>query len=683
MSTNIQSIQNFIFSPTVPTLAVGTNTLQSASTAFVTSAILPQLLTGYVLPTSSPGVLATTNNVLSAFQSLQYQINGLAAPTFQTVTTASAGSTTANASTTNAITIGGILTASSTASFNGLATFNNGISSRSVSVYGGGAISVAAGGSVTSPYMALTPSSVPTGANGLFYYDSTSNLFQFYQNGAYVGLSATPFNGIKNQTTVQTGASFNIDGAGILGGSLTISGGQPTLYLTASGVNVASYFTTAGNINAYADLHVASGKFFWRDLNGNTLGTLDSNANATFVASVASSQLLVQSSGTNSLQIGNSGSVAVFNNLLTGYGFKFGNAAGGTVMTIDNAGNGVFTLSGSFGGATITGVPLAAYTAAEGLRLTTSSAVSGGSNYQSFYRSSTLMASMGYTSTTDQFYINTYIGSITLNSYDGNIYLGNTNYIVASNEGRINWNCKISGGGTSKTVISAGYIGAMYYDITSSTGGVWHFSGTAASQTAGTVISTTSIPDLLTIDKSGNGVFANNLTAAGLIISPTIASLLNNAGSLNIQLYTASKSFNFLNSSGTSITSIDSSGNTVHTGEIQSSGYRGATTLITPGSTATTYNCTKNDETIIVNGTGTAVVTIILTDAALSGKRFTIIRATGFTGTITVKDPYTNYLETTGGGYATSVNIAAAGSAGCRMTWEGRSGIGYVLISSF
>lgn len=763
MSTNIQSIQNFIFSPTVPTLAVGTNTLQSASTAFVTSAILPQLLTGYVLPTSSPGVLATTNNVLSAFQSLQYQINGLAAPTFQTVTTASAGSTTANASTTNAITIGGILTASSTASFNGLATFNNGISSRSVSVYGGGAISVAAGGSVTSPYMALTPSSVPTGANGLFYYDSTSNLFQFYQNGAYVNLNKIPtldqvltsgavstqaasvgpltatntnltgtltvtgvstinnaltVNGalisntpltigsatsdtnffiyangtpttttrssiqsyitgdptssysggqpgfgmavysasystnMKNKgqfgSTANNGMSITVftnSGAGVvptsfakisfginalspsqfsefakfssntgnlmlfapsamgtdnattdsgdrlqvygtsycsgagtfagqvvgnsfaiplcgsisnssanlqfslfasaksfqffnsggtsvvnidstgLGtfaggisstGSVTVTGGQPTLYLIASGVNVASYFTTAGNINAYADLHIASGKFFWRDLNGSTLGTLDSNGNATFVASTASAQLLIQSGGTNSLQIGNNASVAVFNNLLTGYGFKFGNAAGGTLMTIDNAGN------------------------------------------------------------------------------------------------------------------------------------------TAIAQ----------------------------LTCTGIVISPSIASITNNGGNLSTQLYTAAKQFTWINSAGTSITSIDSSGNSIFTGEVQSTGTRGQTVLVTPGSTATTYNCTKNDEIIIVNGTGTATTTIILTDAALSGKRFTVLRATGFTGTITVKDPYSNQLETSGGGYATTVNIAAAGSVGSRMTWIGRSGIGYILISA-
>lgn len=72
MATNIQSIQNFVFSPLVPTLAPGTSTLQAASTAFVGAAIVAAATGVSSFNTRTGAVTLTLSDVTTALAFTPY-----------------------------------------------------------------------------------------------------------------------------------------------------------------------------------------------------------------------------------------------------------------------------------------------------------------------------------------------------------------------------------------------------------------------------------------------------------------------------------------------------------------------------------------------------------------------------------------------------------------------------------
>ena len=120
-------------------------------------------------------------------------------------------------------------------------------------------------GQVASPTLSLQPSSAPTGSNGIIYYDSTSNVFKAYQNGAWVNLISTA--GVTGSGTANNLTKWT--GSGTVGNSLIYDNGtnvgvntiSPSSTLTINGSFAAPVKTIASTSSSALTYNASSTDF--------------------------------------------------------------------------------------------------------------------------------------------------------------------------------------------------------------------------------------------------------------------------------------------------------------------------------------------------------------------------------------------------------------------------------------
>jgi hypothetical protein len=164
------------------------------------------------------------------------------------------------------------------------------------------------------------------GANGWLYYNTTTNRFRKYNNGAWVDLISAS-EAILNGTTSQTG-SYNISGTATIGGGATIGGagaGNTSINVGGSGIFSLQESTTA-TVNTGASSTSGGIMTFERGTNNQGRYSLSYlNANTSYTSQLgtasgyAAGTLLFNSTGTQSLFTGQSfGASFVFDNQASG-----------------------------------------------------------------------------------------------------------------------------------------------------------------------------------------------------------------------------------------------------------------------------------------------------------------------------------------------------------------------------
>lgn len=290
--------------------------------------------------------------------------------------------------------------------------------------------------------------------------------------------------------------------------------------------------------------------------------------------------------------------------------------------------------------------------------------------------------------------------------------------------------------GVGNTNVSAGFSGQYNYD---NVAGSHLWTSTAVSQASPTQAITVS--QVLSIDKSGNGIFSGGIkagtavtTAANNLLSSqnvtgtpsnkyqilsigatnqisffaetngsssigfntntnagNTANLANEAGfaaAMNFNKGTGA--FSFLNTTATVALNasipfvfaftIDNLGNGVFSGAITSKGTNKQIVTI-----ATNYTVLVTDEVIQCQGTtGAYTVTLPTATAVPTGKIITLVRDPNSSGaTITVTVATLANIQTPAGGYAGTVSLGLGGAAGSRLSYINNGSGGWVLLSSF
>lgn len=334
---------------------------------------------------------------------------------------------------------------------------------------------------ITTTFQILTPqaSAPTTPTNGTVYYNTTTTNFQFYQNGAWatlgIGASAV-INQVLTGFTATSGTVTATDSilTGLqklqyqvsnipAGGVTSFNTRSGAVVLTSSDVTSALTFTPYNSTNptgyitnsALANYAILNSNVTFLQTNlsllnvnaaaaPNTISVLDNTLDATSTVintGIAFNKTTTAGSFRQAGYLGFNANTGLFQinsasnlTITTGSGstasinaFKV-TTAGAASMT------GTLSISGAsaFGGVIISGVNSAEYGLGEINRQITTSAVSAGNNYSTWYRGSTQMGVYGYSDTgSDILYYNNLLGNVSINtttfSTSGNLNTGNIN----------------------------------------------------------------------------------------------------------------------------------------------------------------------------------------------------------------------------------------------------------------
>jgi len=381
--------------------------------------------------------------------------------------------------------------------------------------------SISINGVIVTPAGALVVNSIavaPTGsvANGLTYYNTTSNLWQFRQNGVWTGLNT--------QTLDQTLTNGNTSAQGATFGGLTV---------TAAAVNGIQFnaSSTAGNVIT-ATATAAPGTILRAGYNcilsADPISTITGSApglgfvaySASYGSNAAGKSNLNSSTNGGSL-------ISIFGNGTTTFPkLVFGIVSGSSVALVSEYGKfaantGNFMLFPP----TAAGSDSAQADSADRLQVYGTSYLGGHTSITGTYAGLATLQ------------VSTYVGAAGGGStcQFGTINPLFINQLVSSQVNEIAANCSVSG--TTHTAVSAGFCQVMQFD---SGAGILTYYSSSASVGAGS----TSIPfvNCWQVDFAGNQIITGALTSKGTFVAVAYCSATYTVPATGIEVIIASGS---------------------------------------------------------------------------------------------------------------------------------------------